>query len=289
MFKENLGIKLFALALAILIWLQSILVSDHRSTIHLPVRLSNVPAHISLENMPNSIPFIVEGKGMDILKLAIARPVAEIDAGDISVGLDLLNLQNYTVNIPENNKTRLIGPAESNQIAVHTDVFLQKSVAIKPAFKDRQAQSRLKEYSYHIRPDKVTLNGPKTKVQAISEILTSEITSDMLNQSIIELPLISPDHEIKLSEKSVLLTISGTQESTKVFSNIALPPGYMLSNIAARIQASSDIIEDLEPSMIKVIISEEADARDMYEIKLELPEGFSTIAITPNKVRKRSR
>jgi len=78
MFKENLGLKLFALSLAILIWLQSVLVMEHKSKVNLPVRLNSLPADISLENMPTTIPFSVEGKGLDILRLAISRPVANI-------------------------------------------------------------------------------------------------------------------------------------------------------------------------------------------------------------------
>lgn len=289
MFKENLGLKLFALSLAILIWLQSVLVMEHKSKVNLPVRLNSLPADISLENMPTTIPFSVEGKGLDILRLAISRPVANIDASGLSAGLDLISLQNYAINIPENNKVKILGPADNNKIAVQTDVLLKKSVSVKLAFKDRQAQSELKEYQYHISPEKVTLHGPKNKVQLVSQLHTEEITTDMLKQKIIELPLAPIDSDISLSESSVLLTISGSQESTKVVSNILLPDGYMLGSVAARIQGSAEDIKSLTAAKIKAIVSEEPDERDMYEIELEVPEGLRVLAITPNKVRKRGR
>lgn len=287
MFKENLGLKLIAISLAVIFWLHSILVSDHKSKVNLPVQLNNLPANISLENMPSSIAFSVEGKGLDILRLAFSRPVATINASGLSAGLDLISLQNYEIDIPENNNVKILGPADNSKIAVQTDVLLKKSVSVKLAFKDRQVQSQLKEYQYFIKPEKVTLYGPKNRVQNITQIQTTEITKEMLEKKIIELPLVPIDPDVNLSDSSVLLTLSGAQESTKVVSNIPLPDGYMVSVVAARIQGSADALKSLNASSIKVKISDKPDDKDMYEIQLELPEGLRVLAITPNKISKR--
>ena len=80
MFKDNLGLRLFALLLAMFLWLQSVLVSDQRSVVNLPINLRSVPQNITLENFPKVVPFAVRGKGLDIIRLTMARPRVNIDA-----------------------------------------------------------------------------------------------------------------------------------------------------------------------------------------------------------------
>ena len=69
MFRENNGLRIVALVLAAMIWLQSVLVSEQRSVVSLPINLLYVPQNITLEDIPESIPFSVKGKGQDILKM----------------------------------------------------------------------------------------------------------------------------------------------------------------------------------------------------------------------------
>ncbi|MFA7543262.1 MAG: hypothetical protein WCY84_02705, partial [Candidatus Cloacimonadaceae bacterium] len=69
MFKDNLTLRIVSLLFAIFIWLQSVLVSEQKSVVNLPINLMHVPQNITLENVPNKIPFQVKGKGLDIFRL----------------------------------------------------------------------------------------------------------------------------------------------------------------------------------------------------------------------------
>ena len=60
MLTENLGLRIFSLFLAVLIWMQSVLVTEHKSIISLPVQLKSVPKNVTLENLPKTIPFEVK-------------------------------------------------------------------------------------------------------------------------------------------------------------------------------------------------------------------------------------
>lgn len=286
MIKDNLGIKFFALILAILIWLQSVLVSEHRSIVSLPVNLRNMPQNITLENIPQNIPFTVRGKGLDILRLMLAKPRVNIDASGITPHTDIISLQNYAIDMPENMDVTLLGPAESDQLAIQADVFHQKVVGIEPVYADNYTQKRMKELRYSFTPDKVTIFGPKNKIQSISKIKTMPIEQEQISESRVSIELDVPDAQINVSEKTVLMNISGAQESSKVFTDIVLPGVYMQSRVAVRLSGPGSVLEKLSIQDIKAKVSAEADSDGFYGVELELPEGVNVIAITPNRVRR---
>lgn len=96
MFKNNLGLKLFALLLAVIVWIQLSLLSEHQSVVKLKIELSNAKAAPTLAKEIGSVPFNVRGRGIDILKLKLSKTVAQFDARDIvgaresSSGLDFV-------------------------------------------------------------------------------------------------------------------------------------------------------------------------------------------------------
>lgn len=287
MLKDNLGLRILSLVLAMLIWLQSVLISEHRSTVNLPVQLRFVPKNITLENIPDTIPFSVKGKGMDILKLMLAKPQVQIDASKITPSTDILSLNNYTIDLPDNINVSLIGPAQSDQLAIQADVFHQKSVGIKLSFADDYTKNQFAELQYTISPEKLTIFGPKSRIQAISQISTKPISRNMMSESRLTIELDMPDNEISVSENKVLISIIHSRESTKVFSDIPLAARFLPSLIAVRIKAPASILDKIKPSDIIPEISETADAEGLYTVNIILPPEVELLAVTPNKVRAR--
>ena len=287
MLKDNLGIRLFALFLAILIWLQSVLVSEHRSVVSLPVNLRNMPQNITLENLPQSIPFAVKGKGLDIIRLMMAKPRVNIDAASITPNTEIISLENYVIDMPENVDVSLLGPADTDQLAIQADVFHRKTVNVELTFADALTQSRMKELRYTLNPSKVTIFGPKSRITNLVSIKSKAITQDMLADARHELELQIPGNDISVSDKSVLLSISGAQESSKVYPNIALVQIYTPSSIAVRLSGPGAALDRLAGSQIKAVVSEEADEAGLFSVDLILPDDIQVIAITPDKVRKR--
>ncbi len=288
MFRENLGIRIVAILLALLIWLQSVLVSEQKTVVELPVNLRFVPQNITLENFPERIPFNVKGKGQDILKMMISKPKVNIDASNITPYTDILNLDDYSIDLPENVNVSFLGPAQSDQIAIQADIFHQKVVPVVLDFEDDLSRERIKGMQYSLEPDKITIFGPKSRIGDISNISTQKVGSKELDNSLSELTLDLKDGEISASQSTVNLMISGMQESTRVFSNIWLAPGFVPSRVAVKVQGESKLLSGISPKDIKVSISSQSDESGMNTVEVELPEGLKLIAVTPNKVRQRS-
>ena len=287
MLTENLGLRIFSLFLAVLIWMQSVLVTEHKSIISLPVQLKSVPKNVTLENLPKTIPFAVKGKGLEIIKLLISNPQVTIDASSITPNTDIISLTDYTVDLPENVNLTLIGPAQSDRIAVQADVFHKRDVAVQLDFADEQSRRYFSELKYSIIPEKVTIFGPKSKVQSISELKTVQISRDMLSEPSLDLDLLIPEQEISVSESIIKVNLSGIQESVKIFTDVGLPSQYIPSKVAVKVQGTRRVLDKLTSTSIvaKVLPSTEGDGMSLIEV--QLPLGVKLIAVTPDKVRIR--
>lgn len=287
MFKENLGLRIVALLLAIFIWLQSVLVSEQKSVVNLPINLLYVPQNITLENVPRKIPFQVKGKGLDIFKLLIYKPRVNIDASRITPNTDILALTDYSIDLPDNIEVSFLGPAQSDKIAIQADVFHQKIVPVLLDFSDETVKNRIKELRYNLQPDKITVFGPKNRLQGIYNVKTVPVAAHDLGERESKLSLVLPDGEVSISESSVLLQISGAQEATKVYSNLSLPGNYLPGVVAVKVQAEAAILERLKSSDIRVKASAESDENGMFTLEVSLPEKVQLIAVTPSKVQLR--
>ncbi|MCB5262798.1 MAG: hypothetical protein LHW64_00860 [Candidatus Cloacimonetes bacterium] len=286
MLKDNLGLRLFALLLAIFLWLQSALISEQRSVVSLPINLLSVPQNITLENFPSSIPFAVRGKGLDIIRLMMAKPRVNIDASKITPNTDVISLQDYSIDLPDNINVSLLGPAESDQLTIQADIFHQKVVPVQLDFENAYTENRFKELRYNIDPDRVTIFGQKKRIRNVNAILTKKVDQETLTNDSAELKLNIPA-DITSSETKVLLTISGADQATRVFPNIALPAGYLPARVAVRLQAPAAALDAVKPNQITARVSDKADENGLYTVELTLPEGTQAIAITPSKVRAR--
>lgn len=287
MLKGDIGLRLISILLAIVLWLQFVLVSEQRSVVDLPLNLSSLPADITLENIPETIPFAVRGKGMDIIRLLVAKPKVNVDGSNITPNTKTIMLQDYFIDLPENIKLTSLSPAEAEQFSIQADVFHQKTVPVQLDFASPYTRSRLSELRYTINPKQVTIFGPQSKIQGIEHINTAKLHPEDINQSSVELSLQAPSPDITISDTKVLLSISGIQELTKVFPNISLPPGYIPAQIAIRVQAPAAILDTLSPAYLSAFISVAANEDSLFRVLANPPEGIKIIALTPDKVRAR--
>ncbi|MBP7117594.1 MAG: YbbR-like domain-containing protein [Candidatus Cloacimonetes bacterium] len=287
MFRENNGLRIVALVLAAMIWLQSVLVSEQRSVVSLPINLLYVPQNITLEDIPESIPFSVKGKGQDILKMMLFKPKVNIDASKITQYSDILTLEDYSIDLPDNVNVTFLGPAQSDRIAIQADVFHQKVVPVVLDFSDDNSRERIRELNYTLDPDKLTIFGPKTRIKNIKSVRTKPISASDLAESQSKLELKLPEGDVSVSESSVLLTISGVQEETRVFPNIVLPGKYLPSMVAVKVRGEAAVLDRLNEADIKASVAENTGEGAMLAVQISLPEGVELVAITPDKVRPR--
>jgi len=275
--------------MAVFIWVQSLLLTEHRSVVSMPIVLKNVPKNLTLERLPRSIPFSVRGKGMEIIKFKFSHTKVYIDASKIKPGHDIISLADYTIDLPENINLTLIGPVEKQKLAVDADVFHQKKVPVVLGFADNFTRNRISSLNYKILPEQVIVFGPKRKVMQIHQVNTEAITRSMLDEHEFSLKLTEMDDDVSISEKQIKVLISSSYTTSKVLDGIpiSLEPGQVCfpAKVTIKISGDSDVLKDFSAQFVKVSLEPNADAQGLFPLKVEVPPSVSVLAVTPDKVR----
>jgi YbbR domain-containing protein len=287
--QENLGLKILSLLIAVFVWLQSLLISEQKSVVNLPVALSSIPKNITLDNVPNHIPFNVRGRGLEIIKLKFSRTKVLLDASKIKPGSDILSVSDYTIDLQENIQVEILGPVEQREISVYADVFHQKKVPVELSFADSYTRKHFTALNYTIIPEQITISGPKSKVQQIDRVTTEPVSREMLEQREVTLKINPLGSEVSASEKQVKIYLSTSYITTKIYHNLPLtvPPGKssIPSSVTVKLSGNSDILQNLKPTELKVSIASQPDEQGFYPVLVELPDTVKLIAVTPQKVR----
>jgi len=290
--KEYLGLKIFAVILAALLWLQAALLSDHRAVINIPIQLTNAPKDVSIDKNQDSIPYIVEGKGIDILRFALSKTRISVDASNIRPGFDLLALNDYKVEVPVGINLNLIGPANAKEISVKAESFQQKNVPVELSFRDKYTENLLRNKRYKLQPEKVEIYGSGRLLRNIESIKTQEITPDMLNRSQVKLDLLNPQREITISDKTTLLLINNRQTEDSVIRTVSLVPTdmekYFPNKITIKLSGDPALLSGVTEKDLIASVDPAPGADGSYKVIVKVPAGLTLVAITPEKVRPRS-
>jgi len=288
MLKENLSLKLLALCLTLFIWFQNVLFSEHKSTVQLPVSLINIPQNLTYDNLPNKIPFVVKGRGIDIVKLYLHKARIELDARNIRPGLSTLSVNDYNIIMPENLDIDLLGPVEDKELMIRSDVFHRKSVPVALSFTDTATKNLFDGKEHRIFPEKIQVFGPKNKIQKIGSISTHKISKNLLNQDEFKIDLIIPDDDISISDQSIKVTIIDEESSSKVFANIIIRTDKHYKLIPPRVtvilKGSSSELQSVRADMISASVSGEPDAEGAFQVNVKAPDNVMLMDITPAKV-----
>lgn len=286
MFKENLNLKIIALLLAIFIWVQSTLVLEHKTVVYLPVALINIPENMSFDKLPQKIPFMVKGKGLDIIKLILHKTRLELDASKLKPGTAKLDISDYQITLPEDLDLEILGPANNNELMIRSDVFHRKTVPIGLQFADTYSKQAFESLQYRTFPEKVQVFGPKSKLQKLSRINTLKINRGLINQRDFKIGLIVPDDDISVSDAFVKVSIMDDSSISKVLNNIPIRTDKKVipSRITIIVKGNRSSIEALRPEMVRVELSELRESDGAYTVNVTIPEDLILVNTTPTKV-----
>lgn len=289
--NNNWGFRIFALILALLIWLQIVLGSSHRTVVNFPVALINLSPEVSLSKLPKTVAFDVRGSGIDLLKLHFSSTKIVLDVANLKAGEDKLPLDDYNIkDLPANCNVEILGPAIDNEMAVSTDVLLYKSIKVMPAFENETARLRFAQLDYILNPSSIKIHGPKRELDNLKYISTAPINSAMLDNQDFYVPITFSSSRVSSSVLRIHASRMPQQIQTKVFEAIKIETegkAIFPKNITIKVEGDPQIINKLKPADLKISIAKEADENNMFELEVDLPKGVNKYELTPTKVSLR--
>lgn len=184
MMKNNLGLKIVALVMAVFFWLQITLLSQHESKTSLPLKLVNATGEDSLRQSPRRIATSVYGRGLDILRLRYSQAHIQMNAADFWAG----NAADYlALDVPEKLNVKVLGVMPPT-LAEHLSEAGQA--------RDENAHSAAK-------------NGKKAPSAAGTEPSQSDSEEGQLQTKILTDLVITPPQGVKIFPPQATLKVKG--------------------------------------------------------------------------------
>ena len=177
-FFNDLGIKVVALILSLLIWFHATTEKNYTEIIELPVSYTyNIPdSLVLLTTPPERVRLRVTARGKSLLKLKYTKNFYHVDAGKLDVGKNILDMTQGNIPGVEDIEVLEVSP---QKVLFLVDRYSTKVIySIKPVFVYDTARTHV--YPRRIYPSTVRVRGPRTILRTLRYVLTDSIYLDTL-------------------------------------------------------------------------------------------------------------
>ncbi len=171
---NNLGLKVGALVLAVLIW--AIISGRERTfsekTLKIPVEVFNVSENVEVVNLrPEEVSVSLKGASKFVAAVSAESNPIKIDLKSIKESSKLNYFAEDYLEIPKEVQLVSIHP---KMIEVYVEEFATREVPVKIRFRG-QLPAHLRLRSAKIVPDRVTIMGYKSQINGIDLVLTEDV------------------------------------------------------------------------------------------------------------------
>lgn len=296
---ENWPAKIICLTLALLLFLFYRMSTLEERFFSIPLEIENNGTMVPASLYPRMIKISLRGE-MDSI-----YPIQENDVG-VFVDLGAITKEGeYQLPV----QTRLLGTAlgidplevsvEPSQITMRVEHRLVKKAAVIPSFKG-YPEAGYEFNGYTVRPSILEIDGPRSAIENISELLTEPVDLTGINESF--------EGIISVLNKNMLVSISGdgkvnykvTISKTTLIKNFEEIPFYF-ENLDPTLEVETDIGKgyiqikgtqnELEkwvlPENLLTILCENVKTPGVYSLPIHaiVPAPFEVITMSPNEIQ----
>lgn len=297
---DNFWLKVTAVVLGLLIWLHVATDKQYTYQLHLPVTDVTLNDSLTLaERPPDSLLVSVSGTGKQLLRKKWRSRGLRINASHLRVG-------DHQITLGTDN-TSLAGAAGTvqldevlapTQITLHVDRIIEKRTPVVGNLLVEPADGFALAAPVLVRPDSVTLRGPRTVLGDIAEVTTEQKRLSAVRADVsLVLPVVLPDmFGLSVRPDSVNLLLTVVPVKTRVFERIPvrifnLPPDshYVAvpPTVTLALTGPPEEIDMLAPTAITA----SADYRKSLAtggktaVRVDFPPAFRLKEISTDSVR----
>ena len=170
---RHLGLKVLAIALAVLLWLT--VAGEHvvERSLRVPLEFRNIPSTLEIVgNAPDNVDVRVRGSSALLSRLRAGEIVAVLDLGSARAGSRLFHIRNDEVRAPFGVEVAQVVPAT---LALELERSTRRTVLVKPALEGEPAAGYVVGRVLS-EPATVEIVGPETRVKQITEATTEPVS-----------------------------------------------------------------------------------------------------------------
>jgi YbbR domain-containing protein len=170
---RHFGLKVLAIALAVLLWLT--VAGEHtvERSLRVPLEFRNVPPALEIVgNAPDNVDVRVRGSSALLSRLQAGEIVAVLDLGSARSGSRLFHIRNDEVRAPFGVEVTQVLPAT---LGIDLERSTRRTVPVKPAL-DGEPAAGYVVGRVSSEPATVDIVGPETRVKQITDATTEPVS-----------------------------------------------------------------------------------------------------------------
>lgn len=298
----------FFLLLSFALWYLNSLGKDVDYAIKYPVKYENLPeGRMLVEDLPSRLELYLKGPGYSVLKLKLAGnhdPVV-LDVSTINYrrvpGSRTLNYFIITSGLIPELRNQLRADCEITSVKPDTlffsfDRIITKKVKVIPDIEVITDRQYLVKGNVIVRPDTISITGPKRILDTVSFIKTKHRKLKGVNETITISLSLAASKEYRLSVKKVVLSIPVEQFTE---AEVRVPVKILNSPDSVNVKIFPDVVtvkclvavsdyKKIEENPFEVVIDlSGADLNSSEKIPVgfrNIPLFVSSLRVTPSKV-----
>lgn len=222
---KSLGLKITALLCALSLWFFVVSGKNYQISIDLPLRIEQLPALLALaSHVPQHIPVILEGKGLDLIRIYNQQKLAwlEIDLSRGLLGKQSIRLQESMLRstISGVRLVRILGDPE---LPVELDTRIRQAVPVRLNARLEPAAGYMLVGEPTLIPQEIELSGARKVLTRVFEISTSSsVFRNLKGLDTIEVALNSEGlpSQIQLFDRTVLVVCDVQKRVSRHFKQL---------------------------------------------------------------------
>jgi YbbR domain-containing protein len=298
---SNLGLKIAALFLALLLWFHATTDKTFVYDFDLPLTISNMPSDLILASpVPSKIEVKIGGKGKQLIKYFLSdKENVVIDVSQLKYREMDYIVRPEEIPLPKNLSLEVERVDSPKQIKILLDYFSEKKVPVRSQMEVITQSGYVQIDSLELKPDTVLLSGPRTLTRKIDQVYTErKVLGSLSSSNSGLLPLIVPEgFNLKLSPDKVEYSVKVEKLTQKEFTQISvelvnLPAKKRIKiepkSINLSIQGVSQKVEGITSDKIKVSLdcNKLGDGKEGKIVpQVKLPKGVELVKIVPDSIK----
>ncbi|MCD4650464.1 MAG: hypothetical protein K8S56_01555 [Candidatus Cloacimonetes bacterium] len=290
---KNLGIKIGVVLIALFFWTQQRLLSPWTEEISIPLHIENIPEGlIILEQPATEIPFIVEGSGMNLLKLKLAETYVRIDASEFKYWNNLLKISRNDLVIPENIHIDKIQLNLKRNLMLKLDRMGTVFRPVAAAYASKRDKNYFANRKLTFEPTRVRVEGPQSLLDTLASVKTIPISADQMQKGEKTLSLQPLATPLMAKANKVRLKLNETVTKQRTISMI--PINYprdmnmyiIPQKVTILVTGEEEQVQNLTKQSIRATVKpENMKTGKSAKIEFETPAGIKITEYSPEKVR----
>lgn len=281
-FVEDLGLKLLALAITLLVWM-AVTSENQPMTIHASVPLNFIrPDNLAISNdPPRTVDVLLTGTKNKLNNLRTIDLVATVDLSDGKAGDRVIRLSPERVSIQLPNGVS-IASFQPSTLPIRFEPMVRKEVPVEVKL-DGEPDEGFEVYGTQATPTEVWVSGPSSHVNALGKAPTETVSVDGRKESLTA-PRVSiaiADEKIDSGESLVDVVITiGEKRIERSFPDVVVRHSYNPSQshkTTVKLLGPRQALDQLKSADISVIIDRSPSGEDIP--RLQLPSDFQHVQL----------